>query len=37
MYETVHAYGIYPIDVERIRKRRSEIRDKLKTRKSKVH
>ena len=35
MYETVHAYGTYPIDVERIRKRRSEIRDKLKTRKSK--
>jgi uroporphyrinogen-III decarboxylase len=37
MYETVHEYGIYPIDVERIRKRRSEIRDKLKTRKSKAH
>lgn len=37
MYETIHEYGIYPIDVERIRKRRSEIRDKLKTRKSKVH
>jgi uroporphyrinogen-III decarboxylase len=35
MYKTVHRYGIYPIDVERIRKRRSEIRDKLKTRKSK--
>jgi hypothetical protein len=35
MYETVHEYGTYPIDVERIRKRRSEIRDKLKTRKSK--
>jgi hypothetical protein len=35
MYETVHKYGIYPIDVGRIRKRRSEIRDKLKTRKSK--
>jgi hypothetical protein len=35
MYETVHKYGIYPIDVERIRKRRSEIREKLKTRKSK--
>jgi hypothetical protein len=35
MYETIHEYGIYPIDVERIRKRRSEIRNKLKTRKSK--
>jgi hypothetical protein len=33
MYETVHEYGIYPIDVERIRKRRSEIRNKLNTRK----
>jgi uroporphyrinogen-III decarboxylase len=32
MYETVRAYGRYPIDVERIRKRRSEIRGKLKTR-----
>jgi uroporphyrinogen-III decarboxylase len=35
MYNTVREYGTYPIDVERIRKRRSEIRDKLKTRKSK--
>jgi uroporphyrinogen-III decarboxylase len=34
MYETVHAYGTYPIDVEKIRKRRSEIGGKLKTRKS---
>jgi hypothetical protein len=29
MYETVHKYGIYPIDIERIRKRRKEIKDKL--------
>lgn len=34
MYETVHKYGTYPIEVERIRKRRSEIRKKLKTRKT---
>ncbi len=34
MYETVHQYGTYPIDVERIRKRRSKIGDKLKTRKN---
>jgi hypothetical protein len=33
MYNTVREYGAYPIDVERIRKRRSEIRSKLKTRK----
>lgn len=32
MYKTVHKYGMYPIDVARIRKRRSEIRDKLNTR-----
>jgi uroporphyrinogen-III decarboxylase len=31
MYDTVHEYGTYPIDIERIRKRRSEIRGKLKT------
>ncbi|MGA1980462.1 MAG: uroporphyrinogen decarboxylase family protein [Sedimentisphaerales bacterium] len=34
MYETIHKYGTYPIDVERIRKRRDEIKDKLKTRRS---
>jgi len=34
MYKTVHEYGTYPIDVERIRKRRNDIKDKLKTRKS---
>lgn len=33
MYETVHKYGIYPIDLDKIRKRRNEIKDKLKTRK----
>ncbi len=33
MYEIVHKYGTYPIDVERVRKRRSEIRDKLQMRK----
>ncbi len=33
MYRTVHEYGVYPIDVERIRARRSAIRDKLLTRK----
>jgi len=33
MYETVHEYGIYPIDLDRIRKRRGEIQGKLKTRK----
>jgi uroporphyrinogen-III decarboxylase len=36
MYETVHEYGTYPIDIERIRKRRSEIKRKLKTRKGGV-
>jgi hypothetical protein len=34
MYRTVHEYGMYPINIDRIRKRRSEIKDKLKTRKS---
>ena len=29
MYRTVHEYGVYPIDVERIHRRRAEIRDKL--------
>ena len=33
MYKTVHEYGAYPIDVERIQKRRNEIKGKLKTRK----
>jgi len=33
MYETVHEYGHYPIDVERIRRRRAEIKHKLTTRK----
>jgi uroporphyrinogen-III decarboxylase len=33
MYKTVHEYGTYPINIEKIRKRRSEIRNKLKTRK----
>jgi uroporphyrinogen-III decarboxylase len=33
MYKTVHEYGTYPLNMERIRKRRSEIRNKLKTRK----
>jgi uroporphyrinogen-III decarboxylase len=32
MYRTVHAFGSYPIDVERIRARRREIRGKLDTR-----
>jgi len=32
MYETVHKYGIYPIDIERIRKRRKEIKEKLHSR-----
>jgi uroporphyrinogen-III decarboxylase len=34
MYETVHEYGTYPIDVERIKRRRSEINTRLKTRKT---
>jgi len=33
MYETVHEYGTYPIDVERIQTRRHQIKDKLKVRK----
>ena len=32
MYETVHEYGVYPIDVDRIAKRRREISRKLRTR-----
>jgi hypothetical protein len=32
MYRTVHEYGTYPIDVERIRKRRQEIAGSLRTR-----
>ncbi len=36
MYETVHEYGVYPIDVERIKKRRAEIKHKLTTRKAEV-
>jgi hypothetical protein len=32
MYRTVHEYGIFPIDVERIRRRRRAIADKLHTR-----
>jgi uroporphyrinogen-III decarboxylase len=35
MYKTVHKYGMYPINIGRVRKRRSEIKDKLKTRTSK--
>ncbi|MBN1391931.1 MAG: hypothetical protein JW947_03910 [Sedimentisphaerales bacterium] len=34
MYKTVHKYGTYPINIDRIRKRRSEIRGNLKTRKT---
>jgi len=33
MYRTVHEYGTYPIDVDRIRKRRREIKGKLEIRK----
>jgi|SRR5690554_6016685 len=33
MYSTVHEYGAYPIDVEKIRRRRREISSKLETRK----
>ncbi|HOV65037.1 MAG TPA: uroporphyrinogen decarboxylase family protein [Spirochaetia bacterium] len=36
MYETVHQYGSFPIDVERIRRRRSEIRKNLSTRSNSV-
>lgn len=32
MYRTAHTYGTWPIDVERIRARRSAIKDNLKTR-----
>jgi uroporphyrinogen-III decarboxylase len=32
MYRTVHEYGVYPIDVEGVRKRRSEIRAELQSR-----
>ena len=28
MYETVHEYGVYPIDIDRIRARRTELRNK---------
>ena len=35
MYATVHEYGSYPIDVERIQRRRGEIAHKLNTRKEK--
>jgi uroporphyrinogen-III decarboxylase len=34
MYTTVHDYGAYPIDCEKIRKRRTQIKDKLALRKS---
>jgi uroporphyrinogen-III decarboxylase len=36
MYRTVHEYGTYPIDVDRIRKRREEIGNRLTTRKEEV-
>jgi uroporphyrinogen-III decarboxylase len=36
MYRTVHEFGVYPIDVDRIRKRRHEIWEKLRTRKDGV-
>jgi len=32
MYDTVHEYGTYPIDVDRIRRRRAVIKDRLTTR-----
>jgi uroporphyrinogen-III decarboxylase len=32
MYQTAHSYGTYPIDVERIRARRREIKGRLNTR-----
>ncbi len=32
LYRTVHEYGTYPIDTQRIGRRRREIRGKLKTR-----
>src|SRR4030042_5045671 len=34
MYRTVRKYGMYPINIDRIRRRRSEIRGKLKMRRS---
>jgi len=34
MYQTVHAYGTYPLDLDRIRGRRREIRDKLRIRRT---
>jgi hypothetical protein len=34
MYRTVHNYGTYPINIDRIRKRRGEIGGKLKTQRS---
>jgi uroporphyrinogen-III decarboxylase len=36
MYRTVHEYGTYPVDVDRIRKRREEIKSRLHTRKGAV-
>ncbi len=33
MYGTVHEYGAFPIDIDRIRRRRREIEDKLEVRK----
>ncbi|MDD5328034.1 MAG: uroporphyrinogen decarboxylase family protein, partial [Phycisphaerae bacterium] len=36
MYKVVHEYGKYPIDTKRIGSRRSEIRDRLKTRRSEL-
>jgi len=34
MYQTVHKYGSFPIDLEEIQKRRNEIKDKLELRKN---
>jgi len=34
MYRTVHEYGVFPIDVERIRRRRRDIADRLYTRRA---
>lgn len=36
MYDTVHEYGTYPIDIDRIRRRRVSIKDRLTTRKEKT-
>lgn len=33
MYSTVHEYGVYPIDLDRIRRRREQIKPNLKVRK----